>query len=53
MSWIVVAALSGAIGIVAGAFGSHALRTRLAPEMASAWDTAVLYHLYTAPFCSR
>ncbi len=45
MSWVVVAALSGAIGVVAGAFGSHALRTRLAPEMASAWDTAVLYHL--------
>ena len=38
MSWVVVAALSGAIGVVAGAFGSHALRTRLAPEMASAWE---------------
>ena len=45
MIWVTVAAVFGAIGVTAGALGSHALRTRLAPEMISAWDTAVLYHL--------
>lgn len=27
-----------------GAFGAHALKARLAPDMAAVWQTAVLYH---------
>lgn len=30
--------------VVLGAFGAHALKARLAPDMAAVWQTAVLYH---------
>jgi uncharacterized membrane protein YgdD (TMEM256/DUF423 family) len=42
---LVVAALSGALAVACGAFGAHALKTRLTPEMLAVWNTAVLYHL--------
>ena len=29
-----------------GAFGAHALKTRLAPEMLGVWQTAVQYHFW-------
>lgn len=45
MIWIRIAAVSGALGVAAGALGSHALEARLDPALLSAWDTAVLYHL--------
>lgn len=32
-----------AIGIAAGAFGTHGLRGRLSPEALALWDTAVRY----------
>ena len=31
------------LGVVLGAFGAHALRARLSPEMMSVWHTAELY----------
>jgi uncharacterized membrane protein YgdD (TMEM256/DUF423 family) len=40
-----VAACYGAAGVALGAFGAHALRGRLPPELLAAWQTAVLYHL--------
>jgi uncharacterized membrane protein YgdD (TMEM256/DUF423 family) len=43
--WIAVAAALGAVGVGLGAFGAHALRARLAPELLAAWQTGVLYHL--------
>jgi uncharacterized membrane protein YgdD (TMEM256/DUF423 family) len=43
--WIAIAAALGAIGVGLGAFGAHALRARLAPELLAAWQTGVLYHL--------
>ncbi len=46
--WIRVAAGFGLIGVVLGAFGAHALRTRLTPEQLSAWETAVHYQLFHA-----
>jgi len=36
------------LGVALGAFGAHALKTRLAPEMLQAWATGVLYHLIHA-----
>lgn len=30
--------------VALGAFGAHALKSRLAPDMAAVWQTAVLYH---------
>lgn len=45
---ILVAALAGASGVALGAFGAHALRSRLDPAALSIWQTAVLYHLVHA-----
>jgi uncharacterized membrane protein YgdD (TMEM256/DUF423 family) len=38
--------LCAAVGL--GAFGAHALRTRLAPDMQAIWQTAVQYHAWHA-----
>jgi uncharacterized membrane protein YgdD (TMEM256/DUF423 family) len=43
--WVATAAAVGALGVALGAFGAHALRGRLAPELLAAWQTGVLYHL--------
>lgn len=43
--WIGIAALSGTLAVVAGAFGAHALRARLAPEQVASWMTASQYQL--------
>lgn len=41
-------ALLGALGVVAGAFGAHALRGRVGPEMLAVFETGVRYHLVHA-----
>jgi uncharacterized membrane protein YgdD (TMEM256/DUF423 family) len=43
--WIIVAACSGALAVIAGAFGAHGLRSRATAEQLSAWTTASQYHL--------
>ena len=43
--WLVVAAVSGVLGVALGAFGAHGLRARLEPEQLASWQTAVQYHL--------
>jgi uncharacterized membrane protein YgdD (TMEM256/DUF423 family) len=43
--WIIVAAVSGALAVMAGAFGAHGLRDRVAVEQVQAWTTASHYHL--------
>jgi uncharacterized membrane protein YgdD (TMEM256/DUF423 family) len=43
--WIGVAAVSGMLAVIAGAFGAHGLRDRVAPEQLAAWTTASQYHL--------
>ena len=40
---LAVAAILGAIGVAAGAFGAHALKSRVGPDMIAVWQTAVLY----------
>lgn len=42
---VCVGALFAMAGVALGAFGAHALKTRLGPEALSLWQTAVLYHL--------
>jgi len=39
---------SGFLGVAAGAFGAHALRTRLAPESLAVFETGVRYELIHA-----
>ena len=41
-------ALFGMLGIVSGAFGAHALKTRLDATYLSAYETAVQYQIYHA-----
>ena len=37
-----------ALGIVAGALGTHAMRARLSPDQLEVFETAARYHLYNA-----
>ena len=46
--WLSVTAILGALAVVCGAFGAHALKSRLTPELLTAWNTGVLYHLVHA-----
>jgi uncharacterized membrane protein YgdD (TMEM256/DUF423 family) len=48
MDWIKIAGSLGFIGVALGAFGAHALKARLTPEMLHTWNTGVLYHLFHA-----
>lgn len=48
MPWILLSAITGALGVVLGAFGAHALRARLEPAQLATWQTAVEYHLVHA-----
>lgn len=41
----VLGALLGFLGVLAGAFGAHALEGRLSPEMQRIWETAARYQL--------
>ncbi|TJY63129.1 DUF423 domain-containing protein [Sinimarinibacterium sp. CAU 1509] len=41
-------AVYGLLGVALGAFGAHALRARVAPDMLAIWKTAVEYQMYHA-----
>ena len=47
-SLFVLGALFGLLGVAAGAFGAHGLKTRLDAEMMQVYETAVRYHLVHA-----
>lgn len=44
----VVGALAAALAVAFGAFGAHALRTRLGPDALAVWHTAVDYQFWHA-----
>lgn len=46
--FVVLGALSAFIGVAAGAFGAHALKARLAPDLLAIFDTASRYQLIHA-----
>ena len=46
--FLVLGALIGALAVVLGAFGAHALRARLAPDVLAVYNTAVQYHFWHA-----
>jgi uncharacterized membrane protein YgdD (TMEM256/DUF423 family) len=46
--FIALGAAAGALGVVLGAFGAHALKARLGADMLSVWQTGVQYHLWHA-----
>jgi uncharacterized membrane protein YgdD (TMEM256/DUF423 family) len=41
---LTLGALLAFVAVALGAFGAHALKSRLAPEMTTVWHTAVQYH---------
>jgi uncharacterized membrane protein YgdD (TMEM256/DUF423 family) len=47
-AFLVIAAISGSLGVAAGAFGSHALRAKLPPERLATFEIAVRYQLWHA-----
>jgi uncharacterized membrane protein YgdD (TMEM256/DUF423 family) len=46
--FIVIGALSAFIGVAAGAFGAHGLKSRISPEMLSIFEVGVRYQMYHA-----
>ena len=47
-NFLLVAAILGFLGVAFGAFGAHALRGRLSPEMIAVFEIAVRYQMYHA-----
>jgi uncharacterized membrane protein YgdD (TMEM256/DUF423 family) len=45
---MIFAGFSGALAVAAGAFGAHALKTRLSPEDLTIWETAARYQVIHA-----
>ena len=43
--FLALAGLSGFLGVGIGAFGAHALKDKLTPELAATFQTGVQYHL--------
>ena len=43
-----IGSLAGALGVALGAFGAHALKTRLSPERLATFETGVRYQTYHA-----
>lgn len=46
--WVAVAALLGLLGVAGGAFGAHALKSRLTPDELVVFEVGVRYHMYHA-----
>jgi uncharacterized membrane protein YgdD (TMEM256/DUF423 family) len=46
--FLALGAVSGFIAVAAGAFGAHALKTRLTPELLTVFETAARYQMYHA-----
>jgi uncharacterized membrane protein YgdD (TMEM256/DUF423 family) len=47
-TFLLAGALAGFLGVGLGAFGAHALRARISPEMVAVFETAVRYQMYHA-----
>jgi uncharacterized membrane protein YgdD (TMEM256/DUF423 family) len=45
-TFLLVGSLLGFLGVAAGAFGAHGLRSRLSSEMLAVFETAVRYQMY-------
>jgi uncharacterized membrane protein YgdD (TMEM256/DUF423 family) len=47
-TFLLVGALAGFTGVALGAFGAHALRAHLSPDMLATFETGVRYQMYHA-----
>ena len=48
MVWLRIGSVAMFIAVALGAFGAHALRSRLSTDMLAIFETAVRYHIYHA-----
>ncbi len=48
MIWLRIAAVNGFLAVAAGAFGAHALKSRLTAELLANFETAARYQMYHA-----
>ena len=46
--FVTLGAASGFVAVAAGAFGAHALRARLPPDLLAVFETAARYQMYHA-----
>ncbi len=46
--WFGIGAISGAIGVLLGAFGAHGLKSRVDADLLAVFETGVRYHIYHA-----
>jgi uncharacterized membrane protein YgdD (TMEM256/DUF423 family) len=46
--FLLLGSVAALLGVLLGAFGAHALRDRLSPEMLAIFETGVRYHFYHA-----
>lgn len=47
-TFVVLGALSGLVSVAAGAFGAHALKARLGPDLLAVFETGARYQMYHA-----
>src|SRR2546422_374102 len=47
-TFLLIGAVCGFLGVALGAFGAHALKSRLSPEMLTVFETGVRYQMYHA-----
>jgi uncharacterized membrane protein YgdD (TMEM256/DUF423 family) len=47
-AFLLIGAVAAALAVALGAFGAHALKARLAPDLLTVYHTAVQYHFYHA-----
>src|SRR6202522_4722248 len=46
--WLGIAAINGALAVIAGAFAAHSLQVHVSLEAVSVFDTGARYHMYHA-----
>lgn len=47
-TWAGLGAVNAFLAVAAGAFGAHALKTRLPPDLLAVFETGARYHLFHA-----
>jgi uncharacterized membrane protein YgdD (TMEM256/DUF423 family) len=47
-TWLGIAAINGALAVLAGAFAAHGLKAHLRPDALSIFETGARYHMYHA-----
>ncbi len=48
LNWFAVGAIAGAIGVTLGAFGAHALKSRVSEDLLAVFEIGVRYQMYHA-----